>query len=63
MSWQKRISDVENDNNQLKIQNNIFLKAMNDVNIKLNHLEQTNRKNNVIITGVPKTYAEHCRSS
>ena len=32
---------------------------MNDVNIKLNHLEQTNRKNNAIITGVPKTYAEH----
>ena len=49
-SLQKRISDDEDENYQLKIQNNIFHKAINDDNIKLNRLEQTNRKNNVIIT-------------
>lgn len=53
-----RVSVLENENKSLKSVNQSLDKEINSVKTKLNYLEQATRRNNVIITGIPETFAE-----
>jgi len=53
-----RITAVENENEKLTQQYNVYTKEIKTLKCKLNNLEQTGRRNNIIINGVSETYAE-----
>ncbi len=55
---QKRISNVEQENEKLKQQNDGLQLSLVSLTTKVNLLEQTGRRNNIVITGIPETYAE-----
>jgi hypothetical protein len=57
-SMQKRIVDVEQANEKLKQVNDGLHATIDNLTLRVNQLEQNGRKNNIVITGIPETYAE-----